>query len=220
MRVPRALRWSAGSPGFNTLRTGVLALLAAAAVVLCGLTLDNSIYQPIRELPGRWVDGHFQTEPFWIASRTNGYVVDLEVPDTRVPTVDHTVDGLDRHFTQRCGQPFAGGVTWSLWHFGRVIARNTNDFGPWCEDASAEHTLRAEMAAFRASPGAGYSIRIEGPGWALTKDAPKLPLRLSLRTASAGLLKVWFTCISRSRPAPGQVSGAAAFCWEPAPTSA
>lgn len=183
MRLPKALRWSTDSPGANVLRTGVLALLAAVTVVLCGLTFDNSIYQPIRELPGKWVDGHFQTESFWITRRTNGYVVDLEIPDTRVPTVDHTVESLDRYLTQRCGQPFPGGVTWSLRHFGRVIAQHTNDNGPWCEDASAEHTLRAGMGTFRASPGVGYSIRIEGPGWAPVKDAPKLPLRLSLRSA-------------------------------------
>ena len=38
------------------------------------------------------------------------------------------------------------------------------------------------MGTFRASPGPGYSIRIEARRWAPSSDAPKLPLRLSLRT--------------------------------------
>ena len=110
----------------NTLRIGALALLAAAALSLCGLALDDAIYQPVRELPGKWVDGHFQSERFWIAGRANGYVIDLEVPDTRVSTLDSEVDLPDQHFTQRCGRPFSEGVTWSLRRFGRVMTQHTS----------------------------------------------------------------------------------------------
>ena len=107
MRLVGVLRWYTDSQGVNTLRAGVLALLAAAAVAACGFTLDDVVYQPIRELPGKWVDGHFQSEPFWIAWRASGYVIGLELPDTRVRTEDHPVDELERHFTQRCGQRVA-----------------------------------------------------------------------------------------------------------------
>ena len=174
MRLPRALRWSTASRGMNTLRIGALALLAAAALSLCGLALDDAIYQPVRELPGKWVDGHFQSERFWIAGRATRYVIDLEVPDTRVSTLDSEVDLPDQHFTQRCGRPFSEGVTWSLRRFGRVMTQHTSADQPWCEDASVEHALRAAMGSFQASPGPGYSIRIE------TRE--RLPLRLSLRT--------------------------------------
>lgn len=182
MRLPRSLRWSTDSRGVNTLRAGVLALLAAAAVALCGFALDNTVYQPIRELPAKWVDGHFQSEPFWIASRASAYTINLELPDTRVPTADQAVDFPDRHFVQRCGQPFPDGVIWSVRHFDHVIAQHTSDIGPWCEDASVEHILRAGMGTFRASPGTGYSIRIEARRGTPSNDAPRLPLRLSLRT--------------------------------------
>lgn len=185
MRLPRSLRWSTDSLGVKTLRAGILALLAAAAVALCGFTLDNTVYQPIRELPAKWVDGHFQSEPFWIASRASAYTINLELPDTRVPTVDHAVDFPDRHFVHRCGQPFPDGVIWSVRHFGHVIAQQSSDIGPWCEDASVERILRVGMGTFRASPGPGYSVRIEARRWPPSSNAPKLPLRLSLQ-AEAG----------------------------------
>ncbi len=182
MRLARVLRWHTDSQGVHTLRTGVLALLAASAVACCGFALDDVVYQPIRELPGKWVDGHFQSQPFWIAWRASGYVIGLALPDTRVPTEDHPVDFLDRHFTQRCGQPFPDGVTWSVRHFGRVIAQHTSHVGPWCKDASVAHALRAGIGTFRAWPGPGYSIRIEAPRWAPADSPLRLPLRLSMQT--------------------------------------
>ena len=101
----------------------------------------------------------FQSEPFWIASRASAYTINLELPDTRVPTLDHAVDFPDRHFVQR-----------SVRHFGHVIAQHTSDIGPWCEDASVEHILRGGMGTFRASPGPGYSIRIEARRWTSRAD--------------------------------------------------
>jgi hypothetical protein len=160
--------------------------MAAAGMPVCGLALDDAVYQPTRELPAKWVAGHFQSEPFWITWRASRYVIGLELPDTRVWTEDHPVDSLDRHYTQRCGQPFPDGVTWSVRHFGRVIARHTSQIAPWCEDVSEGHTLRAGIGTFRAWPGPGYTIRIEPPRWAPAEGPFRLPLRLSMWTQTGG----------------------------------
>lgn len=187
MRIARLLRQHPSSQGVRTLRAGIFALLAAAALALCALASSDLLYQPIRELPGKWLNGRFQTESFWITRRTSGYAISLEVPDTRVTTEDHQVD-LSGGFTQRCGQPFPHGVTWSVLHFGRVIAQRTSLTGPWCRDASAGHVLRAQIGTFQPRPGPGYAIRIEAPGWAPADSALRLPLRLSMGTESrAGL---------------------------------
>ena len=180
MNLAGILRWHTDSRGVQTLRGGVLALLAAAALALCGVALKDAVYEPMRELPGKWVDGHFQSEPFWIAWRASGYVIGIEVPDSIVPTQDSPVDSLDRHFTQRCGQPFPDGVTWSVRHFGRVIAGNTGQRLQWCEDPSLGHALRAEIGGFRAWPGTNYTVRIEAPRWASVDSGSRLPLRLSV----------------------------------------
>jgi len=168
------------SQGLRTLRAGVIALLAAAALVLCALASSDRVYQPVRELPGKWLDSHFQTEPFWITWRTSGYAISLEVPDTRVATEDRRVHLSSGDFVQRCGQPFPDGVTWSVLHFRRVIAHRTSLIGPWCRDASMGHVLRAEIGTFRAWPGPGYSFRIEAPGWAPADSRSRLPLRVSM----------------------------------------
>ena len=182
MRIAALLWRHTSSQGVRTLRAGVIALLAAAALLLCALASSDLVYQPVRELPGKWLNSHFQTEPFWIAWRTSGYAISLEVPDTRVATEDRRVDLSSGDFTQRCGQPFPDGVTWSVLHFGRFIAHRTSLIGPWCRDASVGHVLRAEIGTFRAWPGPGYSIRIEAPGWAPADSQSRLPLRLSLET--------------------------------------
>lgn len=176
------LGWHTSSQGGRTLRAGVLALLAATALAVCALASSDLIYQPVRELPGKWIDGHFQTEPFWIKWRASGYAIGLELPDTRVATAD--LDLADGQFVRRCGQPFPNGVVWSVLHFGRVIAHHTSLTGPWCRDASAGHGLRAEIGPFRAWPGPGYAIRIEAPGWAPADSAFRLPLRLSMQMQS------------------------------------
>jgi hypothetical protein len=179
MRLLRAFLWHCDSDGVNALRTGVLAVLAGAAIALSGLILDDVVYQPTRELPGRWVAGHFQSEPFWILWRASRYVVSVELPDTFVPTEDHSVDS-STHLTQRCGQPFPNGISWSVRHGGRVIAQQTGQIARWCEDPLLGHALRAEMGTFHASPGTGYSIRIEAPPWAPASGRSRLPLHLMM----------------------------------------
>ncbi len=176
MRITGLFSRRTSSQGRRILCAGVVALFAAAAVFLCALASSDLVYQPLQELPGKWIDGHFQTEPFWITWRMSGYAVGLEVPDTRVATAD-----LDRSkFVQRCGQPFPNGVVWSVLHFGRVIAHHTSFTGPWCRDVSVGHGLRAEIGTFRAWPGPGYAIRIDAPGWAPADSAFRLPLRLTI----------------------------------------
>jgi hypothetical protein len=147
---------------------------------LFGLSLNDVVYQPTRELPARWVDGHFQSEPFWILWRSRRYVVSVELPDSFVPTEERTVDAATQHFTQRCGQPFPNGISWSARHVGRVIAQQTAQSMPWCEHPHLGHSLRAEIGTFRASPGTGYSIRIEAPQWAPASGRSRLPLRLMM----------------------------------------
>lgn len=180
MQIARVLGWHTNSQGVRTLRAGVVALLAATALALCALASRDLVYQPVRELPGKWIGGYFQTEPFWITSRTSGYAVGLEVPDTRVATADLEQSNL----VQRCGQPFPNGVAWSVLHFGRVVAHHTSLTGPWCRDAAVGHGLRAQIGIFRAWPGPGYAIRIAAPGWAPADSAFRLPLRLSMQTES------------------------------------
>lgn len=179
MRLLRAFLWHCESDGVKALRTGVLAVLAGAAIASSGLILDDVVYQPTRELPGKWVAGHFQSEPFWILWRARRYVVSVELPDTSVPTEDHSVDS-STHLTQRCGQPFPNGINWSVRHVGQVIAQQTGPTAPWCEDPLLGHALRAEMGTFRASPGTGYSIRIEAPQWAPASGRSRLPLHLMM----------------------------------------
>lgn len=185
MHLFRVFRWHSDSDGVKALRTGVLALLAAAAVALCGLTLDDVVYQPTRELPGRWVEGHFQSEPFWVVWRASRYVLSAELPDTIVPTEDRAVDSPTHRFTQRCGQPFPHGLSWSVRQFGRVIAQHTGQIVQWCEDPLLGHALRADMGTFRGLPGTAYSIRIEAPPSATANSPSKLPLHLMMGSATA-----------------------------------
>ena len=184
MRLLKVSPWHSDSQGIKVLSTALLALLAAVALAVCGRTMDDVVYQPVRELPGNWVDGHFRSEPFRIAWRSSGYVVDLELPDTIVPTEEHPVDSSTRHFTQRCGQPATDGVTWSVLRFKRVVAQYTSHTVRWCEDPSLGHALRAEIGSFRARPGTGYSIQIDAPRWATADSSSRVPLRLSMGSQS------------------------------------
>ena len=182
--LPTVFRWRSDSAGARALLTGVLALVAATALAFCGLTLDDVVYQPMRELPGKWVDRHFQSEPFWIAWRASSYVISVELPDTIVPTEDRPVESLDQHYIKRCGQPFPDGVTWSVRHFGRLIAQHSAQIVQWCEDPSLGHALRAEIGTFRTSPGIGYSIQIQAPRWAQADSPSRLPFRLTMGSQS------------------------------------
>ena len=176
MRRLRVLLWHGDSDGVKALRAGVLDVLAGAALAVCGLTLNDVLYQPTRELPGKWVEGHFQSAPFWILWRADRYVVSVELPDTFVLTEDLS---SRQHFTQRCGQPFPNGIRWSVSHAGRVIALQTAQKVQWCEDPLLGHALRAEIGTFRASPGTGYFIRIEATPQRAAANAPsRLPLHL------------------------------------------
>jgi len=172
--------------GMQALRAGVLSLLAAATIALCGSAWHDVLYQPVRDLPGKWVEGRYQSDPFWITRRASGYRIDLELPDTRVRTEDRPVELPRGEFTQRCGQPFPRGITWSVRHFGRVISQHTSHLAPWCEQGSSEHVLRAEIGGFRAWPGPGYSIQIEAPRAIPGESPPGLPLRMSMRSETGG----------------------------------
>lgn len=182
MRLLEVLLRHGDSDGVKALRAGIVALLAGAAIGLFGLTLDDVVYQPTRELPGKWIEGHFQSEPFWVLWRASKYVISVELPDTFIPTED--VDSPTQHFTQRCGQPFPHGISWSVRHVGRVIAQQTGQMAQWCEDPLLGHALRAEVGTFRTSPGTGYSIRIEAPQWAPASARSRLPLHVLMGSAT------------------------------------
>lgn len=165
----------------RTVGTYVFAVLALVVFVGAPFWVWDAVYNGTRQLPARWVDGHFESEPFWIFWPST-YEFFFDLPDTSTPTEEHAVESLGRYWTQRCGQPFPDGITWSVRHKGRIVAQRTRRMESWCEDATLpDHRLAQYIGYFNGWLSPGWSIRVEGPRTVGVNGSASLPVRLSLR---------------------------------------
>lgn len=158
----------------NAVRTGGLALGGALVVFVTLSVLDTGVFRETRTLELTWTDGHADSPAFCIGW-PGEYSLSLGLADSSVPTRERSRVFLGGRWTQRCGNPFPAGLTWSVRHGGRIVDQQRVQGDPWCGDPS-QRELRSGIGSFRARPGSGYSIRVEPVGHASTLNSSRLPL--------------------------------------------
>lgn len=204
------------SPAASALRMGCIALCGTILVYFGAYAFDGYLNTP-REVPGRWIDGDFHSDPFWIFWGGH-YDLFLYVSDTAVATQDHHELTFGHHWTSRCGQPFPTGFTWTVFRRGkRIDEQRYTDERPWCEDISTARAIQTNLGSFRAVPGFGYSVRVASVAPDHSERPPPLRIATALHPGQgwsfvipAGLLCALLAVIA----AGGIAFGLAAWVWE------
>ena len=173
----------AQSPGGHAVRTGCLALGGVMLFLLAMSVLDTTVLRKTHDLGLTWTDGHADSQSFRI-QWPGEYTFALEVADTGVATRDPLITTGHDHWTQRCGQPFPDGLTWSVRRFGHIIERRTKQLHLWCEDPTRSHRLGVFVGSFHARLGSGYSIRLEPVGGVTAPGAPPVAFRVRVSALS------------------------------------
>jgi hypothetical protein len=161
----------------HAIRAGCLALGGVMLFLLIMSALETAVLRKTLDLELTWTGSHAGSPNFRLAV-PGEYVFALSVPDSSVPTGDQHITSVGRQWTQRCGQPFPAGLTWSLYRYERVIDSRTVQTSLWCEDPAQGHELRQAIGSFRVHWGTGYSIRIEPADWADLRHSSFPPLHL------------------------------------------
>jgi hypothetical protein len=146
--------------------------------------LDTTVLRKTRDLGLTWTGGgHAESQSFRIPW-PGEYTFALEVADTGVATRDQLITTGHSHWTQRCGQPFPDGITWSVRRFDHIVEQRTKQLPLWCGDPTQSRGLAVFVGSFHARMGSGYSIRLEPVGGVSAQGSQPVAFRVRVSASS------------------------------------